>query len=114
MLEDVPDAELRSGTATLAVAYDVTGIQLAAYMEMVDDIGGVGGVPSTWRDQPDKDIRMCLFDGDFNTLTPGPPGHDTSAVRVLVLVADGQADLWALARKDTSVLPAIDPATLPQ
>ena len=110
MLEDVPDAELRSGEATLAAAFDVKGIQLATYMEMVD-----GGGHSTWRDQPDKDIRMCLFDGDFNTFTSTPgPEYDTSAVRVLVLVVDGQADLWALAKEDTSVLPAIDPASLPQ
>lgn len=108
LLDDIPDTVTKSGKATVAAAYEVRGDQLATYLETFGN-----GYPSQWRDEPAKLIGMCIFDGDFDTMTPGPPGHDTSAVRVLVLIPDGAAMLWAIAR-DKSALPTTDPATLAQ
>lgn len=112
LLDDVPSTQVNSGKATLAAAYAVNGEQLASYLEQMHEANGVGGSASTWRDKPTQRLNMCIFDGDFTTLTPGPPGHDTSASRVLVLIVDGQADLWAIALEDQSAVPTTDPATL--
>ena len=101
-----------SQTAILAAAYEVTGEQLVSYLERQTGQDGYGEPLSTWQTQPTKLVDMCLFDGDFDTMTPGPPGHDTSAVRVLVLIADGEALLWAITR-DRESLPIDDPAVLP-
>jgi hypothetical protein len=113
LLGDVPSAPVKSGKATLAAAWDVTGNQLAAYMEHIDEINGGGPNNSIWREKPNKQLTVCIFDGDFETMTPGPPGHDTSSPRVLIVIEDGLADLWAMARQDASLgLPLTDPATL--
>lgn len=106
ILDDIPSVRVKSGTAVLAAAYEVTGDQLATYMETT-----FAHTPSQWRDQPTKVVEMCVYDGDFDTMTPGPPGHDTSAVRVLVVISDGAADLWAITR-DRSSIPTTDPATM--
>ena len=94
-----------SKTATLAAAYEVTGDQLLAYLKRATGQDGYGEPLSTWQKQPAKTVDMCLFDGDFYTMTPGPPGADRSAMRVLVLIADGEALLWSMTRKDRSYLP---------
>ena len=68
---------------------------------------------SPWRDQPTKLVDMCIFDGDFDTMTPGPPEADRSAARILVVIADGEALLWQVAR-DKSDVSTTDPATMSQ
>jgi hypothetical protein len=98
----------------LAAAYEVTGDQLANYLEKKTFPAGQGVVRSQWRDEPTKVVDMCFIDGDFFTQTPGPPEADRSAVRVLVVIADGQPQLWAMARQDESALPTTDPATMPE
>lgn len=105
---------VNSGEATLAAAHKVTGAQVAAFLEDVARQNGAGGTVGTWRDQPTDLVDVCIFDGDFYTMTPGPPGHDNTAVRVLVTVAGGQAQLWAIARKDGSAIPTSDPAASSQ
>jgi hypothetical protein len=114
LLDNIPDAEVNSGKATVAAAYDVNGSELAIYLERMHDEAGVGGYPSTWRDKPTQRLTMCIFDGDFTTLTPGPEGHDTSASRVLILIDDTHAFLWAIALEDASAIPITDPNTLSQ
>lgn len=114
LLDNIPSAQVTSGEATLAAAYDVNGAQLATYLERMHEAAGVGGYPSTWRDKPAQRVTMCIFDGDFMTLTPGPGGHDTSASRVLVLIENGRAGLRATARQHASAIPVTDPATLSQ
>lgn len=113
--EDLLQAMLvvQSGQATLAAAYEATGDQLATYLETTSP-EGEGVSPSVWRDQPTKVVYMCLIDGDLFTQTPGPPEADRSAVRVLVVIADGEAHLWRIARKDRSAVPTTDPATMAQ
>jgi len=114
LLDEIPQVRVLSGRATLAGAYAVNGDQVADYLEYVHiAVGRDENTPSVWRDSASQDVVMCIFDGDFSTMTPGPPGHDTSAVRVLVVIADRLADLWAVARTDASTLPTSDPATIP-
>lgn len=110
---DIAMVTLNTGEATLAAAYEVTGEELATYIEATSDSMIAPG-QSTWHDQANKVVDACLFDGDFVTKTPGPPGHDTSAVRILVVISDGQAFPWAIARKDPTTLPITDPGTLTQ
>lgn len=114
LLDEVPSTHLNSGKATLAAAYEVTGAQLDTYFERMHEVNGGGGYPLPWQDKPTKRLTMCIFDGDFTTLTPGPGGHDTSAPRVLVVIEDGLAQLRSIAREDPSVIPVTDPATLSQ
>jgi hypothetical protein len=111
-LDNIPLVVIKSGKATLAAAYQVTGAQLAAYIEN-NAAQGEMTFDSMWRDQPSKVVDMCLFDGDFTTMTPGPPGHDNSAVRVLVVISDGVADLWSITQAK-SALPTTDPLTIAQ
>lgn len=113
ILEAIPMVVVQSGEATLAAAYEVSGQQLAAYFEKAWAQPGIGNSPSVWREQPTKMVSMCLFDGDFMTQTPGPPG-DRSAVRVLVVIVDGDPQLWMIARTDRLSLPTTDPATIAQ
>ena len=111
ILGDIPMVTSESAkTATLAAAYEVTGDQLLTYLENARGQSGYGEPLTTWQRQPNKVVNMCLFDGEFETMTPGPPEADRSAVRVLVLIADGDALLWTIARKDRSLLPATNPA----
>lgn len=114
LLDNIPSVQLNSGKATLAASYEVTGAQLDTYFARMHETNGGGGSPLPWEDKPNKQLTMCIFDGDFTTLTPGPPGHDTSSPRVLVVIEDGLADLWSIALEDRSVIPTTDPATLRQ
>ncbi len=105
ILDDIPMVIVKSGKAALAAAYEVTGEQLATYLETT-----FGHGRSQWRDRPTQVVEMCIFDGDFDTMTPGPPG-DKSALRVLVVISDGVAQFWARTR-ETSAIPTTDPATM--
>ncbi|MEP7158193.1 MAG: hypothetical protein ABI797_02105 [Chloroflexota bacterium] len=110
ILETIPMVIVRSGRATVAAAYEVTADELANYLEMRYSDNGLGGT-SVWRDQKTKIVDMCIFDGDFLTMTPGPPEADRSAVRLLVIIFDAQPLLWSWAT-DKTKLPTIDPATI--
>jgi hypothetical protein len=111
VLEDPLRVQLvvKSGEPTIAAAYRITGKELATYLDRFT--AREGDSPSVWGDQPDKLVDMCIIDGDLYTQTPGPPG-DGSAVRVLVIVSDDGPFLWTIARKDKSLLPTTDPATI--
>lgn len=105
--------EVQSGKLSVAAAYEVTGVQLATYLEAVHSANGSGAWRSVWREQPNKVVDLCLIDGDMRTQTPGPPEADRSAVRVAVVIEDDVAKLWEIARSDKSQLPITDPATVP-
>lgn len=113
ILDNIPSVIVESGQATVAAAYEVTGEQLTKYFVKTLDANPNQSNGSAWWNHPTKRVDMCLFDGDFTTMTPGPPGADKSAPRVLVVISDGDAEFWALAREDPNALPAVDPATLP-
>ena len=100
-----------SNDAAVADAFETTAGDLSNYVLRYSDPTGGGGPTSDWRSAPGA-ITVCWFDGDLMTETPGPPGHDTSAVRVLVAISGGEAELVAIARHDSSLLPTIDPATV--
>lgn len=104
IINDIPMVIVDSGRAALAAAYEVTGEQLGAYRP------SAFGPYDPW--QENEVVDMCLFDGDFTTMTPGPPEADRSAVRVLVVISDRETLLWSIARKDQSALPTTDPATI--
>jgi hypothetical protein len=93
ILDDIPLVAVRSGKPMVAGAFEVTGVQLANYFRTVLNQTGSNG--SVWWDQPTKWVDLCLFDGDFNMMAPGPSGHDTSAARVLVVISNGDAEFWA-------------------
>lgn len=113
IIGDIPRVAVRSGIATLAAAYDVTGAELANYLETSFAQNAPGwSISSSWRDQPAATLSMCIFDGDFSTMTPGPPGHDTSAVRVLVVIAGTGPQLWRITRQ-AGAIPTNDPALMP-
>lgn len=96
----------------MAAAYTVNANQLAVYLEKAFSEAGMGDEPSTWRKQGTKSVNMCIFDGDMTTMTPGPAEADRSAVRVLVVISDGDAQLWMGATNDRGVIPIVDPASL--
>jgi hypothetical protein len=104
IIDDIPMVIVNSGRATLAAAYEVTGEQLAAYRPEAF------GPYDPWAEN--EVVSMCLFDGDFSTMTPGPPEADRSAVRVLVVIAERETLLWSIARRDEDVLPTTDPAKM--
>ena len=110
-----PDVTLRSGEVTVAAAYEVTGAQLTRYFTTVLNQGGGGGQGngSDWWNNPNKLVYLCILDGDFNTETPGPPGHDTTATRVLVVIEGGDAFPWAFCFSNTCGITTTDPATIP-
>jgi len=107
-LDRIPLVEVTSGTPTLAAAYAVTGPELDRYLSDQARRAGVELGSTGWANGRSATVSMCLFDGDFLRNTPGPPGHDRSAVRMLVVVADGKARLWSMA-KEKSALPTKDP-----
>ncbi len=107
-LAQIPLVEVVSGKPTLAAAYAVSGSALDRYLSDQASKAGIE-LGSTGRASARSDaVSMCLFDGDFLTNTPGPLGHDRSAVSVLVVVVDGKAQLWSIAR-EKAALPARDP-----
>ncbi len=113
LLDNIPAVIVESGQASVAAAYEVTGEQLTKYFVKTLDADPDQSNGSDWWNHPTKRVDMCLYDGDLTTMTPGPPEADRSAPRVLVVISDGDAEFWASAREDRNVLPAIDPATLP-
>ena len=113
LLEHVPQTKLNSGVATLAGAYAVTGDQLGNYFDRLDGTSAGDPGQSTFHDKGSKPLTMCLFDGDFTSSTPSGGQPDTNQPpRVLIVIEDGSAELWAIARTDVSGLPAIDPASI--
>lgn len=110
IIDNIPMAQVKSGVATIAAAYEVTGEQASRYFETVFNNGDNG---SDWWNQPTKLVDLCFFDGDFETQTPGPSGHDTTFAHLLVVISDGDAQLWALSHKDQPPLPTTNPATIP-
>lgn len=102
--DSVPLVLLRSGEATLVGAYAMDAISLGEYLWAVQS--GVNPV-TVIGPTAETGTIVCIIDGDFDTRSPGPPGHDTTAKRVLVLIRDGTPELWALAR-DTSSMPTPD------
>jgi len=91
---DLPMVATRSGSPTLVASWDVTGEQLATYL------AARAGQEVQWRwsDNPKASVEACIFDGDFETMTPGPPGNDRTAARVLIVIAGGTAQLWSVAK----------------
>jgi hypothetical protein len=112
IIDNIPMVTVRSGNATIAAAYEVTGEQMSRYfVEELDHSGGSNG--ADWWNSPTKIVDMCVLDGDFETQTPGPPGHDTTATRVLVVVDGGDAFPWAFCFSNMSCgIPTTDPATI--
>lgn len=108
--DDIPLVVVVSGKPALAAAYAVTGEQLARYKSAAFDDGS--SIPSQPIADPTDTLAMCLFDGDFATMTPGPPQADRSAERVLVSISDGVPQLESIA-KTRSSLPTTNPALLP-
>lgn len=104
IIDDIPMVHVGSGGAVLAGAYEVTSPQLTAYLIAFS----VRAQSGDWRSQAGN-LTACWFDGDLLTEDPGPP-HDTSAVRVLVVLPANE--LVAIARTDRSTLPIVNPATL--
>lgn len=113
ILDNIPLVIVKSGRATLAAAFEVTGAQLTSYFVKTLNADPTQTNGSDWWDQPTKLVDMCLYDGDFRTMTPGPSGHDTSATRVLVVISDGDAQFWA-STLNNAAIPATDPATMSQ
>ena len=64
-------------------------------------------IVSPWRNKPDSIVYLCYYDGDFTVMTPGPPGHDTGASRVVVTVSNGFAELTSLGKAQK--IPVVDP-----
>ena len=111
IVDNIPDVRVNSGKPTVAAAYEVTGAQLTSYFVKTLDADPNQTNGSDWWDQPTKRVDMCLYDGDFSTMTPGPPEADRSAVRVLIVISDGDAQFWASTRNKASI-PATDPASI--
>lgn len=111
ILDNIPLVRVNSGKATLAAAFEVTGEQLTSYFVTILDADRNQSNGSDWWDEPEKLVELCLYDGDFTTMTPGPEGNDTSAIRVLIVISDGDPQFWARTR-DIATIPATDPATM--
>ena len=105
ILDNIPDVVVESGEPTMAAAFESTGAQLTRYFVTTLDADHNQSNGSDWWGQPTKLVDLCLFDGDFTTTTPGPPGHDTSAARVLVVISDGDAQFWASTKNQQSFQP---------
>jgi hypothetical protein len=112
VLKSIPMVRVVSGEPSVAGAYQITGSQLANYLESNSLRAGIAAVQSQWRQRSTDLVEVCLIDGNFETETPGPPGHDTSAARVLIVIAGDETRLWALSRGIDESLPEIDPKTL--
>jgi hypothetical protein len=107
-LAHIPLVEVVSGKPTLAAAYAVSASDLDRYLSDQASKAGIELGSTGWASDRSDAVAMCLFDGDFLTNPSGPLGHDRSAVRVLVVVVDGKAQLWSIAR-EKAALPARDP-----
>lgn len=102
--------DLRSGEATVAAAFEVSGEQLATYVDTVTD--APKGAPSVWHEKPTKILDLCIIDGDFLAKTPSMPGDDQSAERAAIVIEDGSAKLLLVAFNDQAQIPIVDPATM--
>jgi len=100
---------VNSGQITVSGAFLTTGKAVAAWQEQQAAKAGFG-IQSPWRDKPDATVVLCFYDGDFTTTTPGPPGHDNSASRVVVTVSGGFAELLSLGKAEK--IPVVDPNTM--
>lgn len=107
----IPLLRVKSGEPTVAGAYDVTGTQLTNYFVRTFDQSADQSNGSVWWNKATERAVMCLYDGDFQTMTPGPEGHNTRASRVLVVISQGEAEFWA-STIDKLTIPAVDPASL--
>jgi hypothetical protein len=112
IIDNIPMVKVRSGKVTIAAAYEVTGEQLTRYFITVLNHGEMSN-GSDWWNQAANVVDLCIFDGDFDTQTPGPPGHDTTAVRVLVVIDGSGAFSWAFCFSDPCGIAITDPATIP-
>jgi hypothetical protein len=113
--DDISMVSLRSGEASVAAAYHVDGAQMTRYFKSILGSGdGPYGNGSSWWDNSAASVYMCVYDGDFQTETPGPPGHDTNATRILVVVDANEAFAWSFCfRSMTSCgISTADPATI--
>ena len=113
IVDNIPMVSVRSGEPTIAAAYEVTGEQMTNYFVVELDHGEMSNGADWWNSKT-KTVDMCVFDGDFEAQTPGPPGHDTNATRVLVVIDGSDAFSWAFCfRSQTSCgIPTTDPASL--
>jgi len=105
IIGNIPMVKVKTGAPTIAAAYEVTGEQLAVFIEDT-----FGETDSSFRDQRTALFDECIFDGDFYTQVSTPDGQDTSARRVLVVISGGRAELWRQSL-DPSAIPTTDPAT---
>ena len=101
------------GVATLVAAYEVTGVQMTNYFRTFLGAGPMSN-GSSWWNNPNAIVDMCIFDGDFFAMTPGPPGHDNDATRVLVVFDGRDSFTRAFCFKDAApcTITDTDPATL--
>lgn len=100
---------LNSGSITVAGAFLSTGAEAARWQEAQAARSGFG-LDSPWRNNPDGMVYLCYYDGDFTVMTPGPPGHDTGASRVVITVSNGFAELTNLGKAEK--IPVVDPGGL--
>jgi hypothetical protein len=111
IIDSIPLVSVKSGKPVVAGAFAVTGAQMTTYIvRTFNQLRGQSN-GSDWWDQPSKTVDLCIYDGDFKTMSPGPEGHDTSATRVLVVISSGNAEFWASTLTQTAI-PAVDPATM--
>jgi hypothetical protein len=113
IIEDIPFIRTKTGPTTIAAAYPVTGQQMTSYFTTTLNNGPMSN-GSDWWNSATKVVDMCVFDGDFEATTPGPPGHDTNATRVLVVIDGSDAMSWAFcfASMTSCGISTADPATL--
>jgi hypothetical protein len=110
-LASIPIVEVASGEPKVAGAYDLTGDQLTRYFVRTFDQSVDQSNGADWWNQATEHVVMCLYDGDFETFTPGPEGHNTTATRVLVVISQGVAEFWA-STLDKASIPAFDFETM--
>jgi hypothetical protein len=105
-----PMVTVRSGSPTVAAAYEVTGEQLTRYFDTELNHGGWPNGADWWNDRT-KLVDLCILDGDFDTETSGPPGHNTLFTEILVVIDNGKPFAWVFS--DQGHIPLTDPATIP-
>jgi len=92
-VDNIQLVHVASGTPTVAAAYRVTGNQMTDYFEATFNHGTMSN-GADWWNSATAIVEMCVYDGDFYAMTPGPSGHDTNATRILVVVDDSGAFPW--------------------
>ena len=111
IIGNIPMVKVKTGAPTIAAAYEVTGEQMTRYFDAVLNQGGNNG--ADWWNSPTKTVDMCVFDGDFEAETPGLPGDDTNATRVLVVSDSSDTMSWAFcfSSQSSCEISLADPAT---